>query len=42
VCGFRVAEPPSILDPRIRWVRREWDFLPLRDPRPGPGGVREP
>jgi hypothetical protein len=33
----------ALLDPRIRWTPREWDFLPTGDSRPlGPGVVREP
>jgi hypothetical protein len=33
----------GVLDPRVRWVPREWDFLPTDDSRPlGPGVVREP
>ena len=38
----RSADKP-ILDPRVRWAPREWDFLPTDDSRPlGPGVVREP
>jgi hypothetical protein len=33
----------GVLDKRVRWVPREWDFLPTDESRPlGPGVVREP
>jgi hypothetical protein len=41
VSGCR-AELRTLLDPRVRWLPREWDFVPMREPRPGPGVVREP
>ena len=37
------AADKGVLDPRVRWAPREWDFLPTGDSRPpGPGVVREP
>ncbi|MDA0159194.1 hypothetical protein OM076_02860 [Solirubrobacter ginsenosidimutans] len=42
--GDTSAAPPvaAVLDPRVRWTAREWDFVADGARAPSPGVIREP